>query len=301
MKALITGAQGFVGQYLAQELCDYDVVTTDVAGADIALDLRDKSAVMDMMRAQRPDCIFHLAGLSSVARSWSNPRETLDVNVGGTLNLLDAMREICPEARVLVVGSSEQYGRIKNDLVTEEHPQQPESPYAISKKTQEEYALLYHRAYGLEVVATRSFNHTGPMQQLGFVAPDFARRVLDARRSGGSVRVGNLSARRDFSDVRDVVHAYRLLMERGRSGEAYNVGSGEAREVRSILDTMIDCAGVAIEVQIDPDLLRPVDVPTICADIGKLRADTGFMPRMAWEQTLRDTFAYWEESLKKEV
>lgn len=297
VKALITGVNGFVGRYLLAELFEngYDVTGIDIAGA-CSVDLLDAQAVKTVIAAEKPDAVFHLAGISSVGMSWEQPQATVDVNVIGTLNLLEALREQGGEPRVLIVGSSDEYGKVKPEdcPIKETLPVRPINPYAISKLAQEQFALLYAKAYGMRIILTRSFNHTGPGQRQGFVVPDFCSRIVEIERGANrDMGVGNLSARRDFSDVRDVVHAYRLLLEKGRSGEIYNVGSGMAYEVGEILTRLASMSEVNVNIFMDKAKVRPVELPLIMGDISKLKKDTGFEPVHNIADTLKNTLEYW--------
>jgi GDP-D-mannose dehydratase len=300
MKALITGFGGFVGGHLSQELRNYEyqVYGTDIIKADniLTADLLNFQSVRELLKSIKPDCIFHLAGISSVGLSWKEPQFTFEVNVKGSLNLLEAIRMEVPECRVLIVGSSDEYGRVreKDCPIKESLILNPVNPYAISKKTQEEMALLYSKAYKMDIICTRSFNHSGLKQPKGFVIPDFASQIAGIENGDEPIiRVGNLAAKRDFSDVRDVVRAYRLLVEKGRSGQTYNVGSGQAIQISEILDLLIGMSTKNIKVIEDLEKYRPIDLPIIQSNIDKLRKDTGFEPSYKITQTLQDTLDYW--------
>ncbi|GHV08638.1 GDP-mannose 4,6-dehydratase [Clostridia bacterium] len=294
-RALITGGGGFVGRHLRNELeaSGYTVFGIDrIADSynDI-IDLLDKSALADYVRAKKPDVIFHLAAQSSVALSWTNPADTFNLNVCATINLLDAVKSERPHSSVVIVGTSSQYDA-KLGKIIETDPQNPQDPYGISKKAQEEMARLYAKAYNLRVCMTRSFNHIGPGQRRGFLVPDLCAGIK-ARK----LKVGNLEAIRDFTDVRDVVRAYRLLAEQGKSGEAYNVGSGKGLKISEILQMLISLAGCEIKIEQDEAKLRPLDNPIAVCDNTKLRETTGWTPEISLEQSLRDSFS--EISLDK--
>jgi GDP-4-dehydro-6-deoxy-D-mannose reductase len=298
MKALITGINGFVGGYLLAELFEngYDVTGLDIKGGDQAVDLLDKDAVGKEIGKAKPDVIFHLAGMSSVGASWEQPQRFVDVNVKGTINLLEAVRAVKPDIRVLIVGSSDEYGKVRPEdcPIKETLPVRPVNPYAISKLAQENFAVLYARAYDMQIVLTRSFNHTGPGQRRGFVIPDFCERIVKIERGADrNMGVGNLGARRDFSDVRDVVRAYRVLIERGRAGEVYNVGAGSAYDIGELLTRLTSMSEANINVYADKAKMRPVELPLIQSDISRLAADTGYKPRYDIMDTLRDTLEYW--------
>lgn len=307
MKALITGINGFVGFYLKDELekngytvCGMDIV----GGGDVHYaDLTDYRSVRDALESAQPGCVFHLAGQSSAGLSWSNPQMTFDVNVTGSLNLLEAVREADASIPILMIGSSDEYGKVgeKDCPLKETFVPRPANPYAISKLAQEELCKLYVEAYGMHIVMTRSFNHTGPRQKKGFVIPDFCSRIVEMEQTGRHImNVGNLSAKRDFSDVRDIVRAYRLLMERGSAGEIYNVGSGKAYQIRELLEMLVDMSGVEIEIYQDPEKMRPIDLPLIQSDIGKLAERTGYEPEYDIRQTLEGTLHYWRAGRENE-
>ena len=290
MKALITGAGGFVGNHLAAHLHESgdDVHLTDRSSD--GLDITDAPSLLELLRRVRPEVVYHLAGASDVGGSWSTPQATFRANAEGTLNVLSAAAEAGVE-RVLAVSSADVYGKVgTGDLpITEDLPMRPVSPYAASKASADHVALQANLGYGQHVVRARPFNHLGPGQSDRFVAPALAGRIAANERSGESkVKVGNLSPQRDFTDVRDVVCAYRLLVERGRAGEVYNVCSGRAIAVQTLADQFIEMATVPMELVIDPELERPVDIPVLLGDSTRIRTDTGWEPRIPLEVTLRD-------------
>lgn len=300
MKALITGSSGFVGKYLAQELLKNGIepVGADLFGADINIDILKKDEVKDMIKDIMPDYIFHLAGISSVALSWKEPQKTMEVNINGALNILDGARASGKDIKCLMVGSSDEYGKVApcDCPIKEETPLRPVNPYAISKKAQEELASLYAKAYGMHIVMTRSFNHTGAGQGKGFVMPDFASQISKLKKGEEyNMSVGNLEAQRDFSDVRDVVRAYRLLAQKGKSGEVYNVGSGNAYAVEDILKKMISFSEADIKITVDPEKFRPIELPVIKSDISKLKKDTGFEIMYSIDDTVKAVFDYWKD------
>src|SRR5579884_4543225 len=280
MRALVTGASGFVAGWLIRHLRDSGDA---VVGIDESIDIGDGDALRRAVTDAAPEAIYHLAAFTHVGRSWEEPREVFRVNAVGTLELLLAARECPRPPKVLLVGSAEVYGVVKPDQlpVTEESPLMPVSPYAASKVAAEYLGVQAHLGYGLPVIRVRAFNHIGPGQHPGFVVPAFARRIVEAVAQGRrSLSVGNLSARRDFTDVRDVVRAYRLLVERGEPGEAYNVCSGRDVSIEEVARRMLDLAGADLELVPDPELQRPVDVPVLLGDPGKLRAATGWEPEI---------------------
>lgn len=318
MRSLITGAGGFVGAHLARELAaaGHEVIATDVVEPsglpdDIPrrrCDLLDGGAVKALVADVRPDCVFHLAAQSSAARSFEAPRATLETNVFGTLNLLESVRSLpyaCPGAktrsgkvRLLSVGSSEEYGRRPRGAMPlgEESPIEPVSPYAVSKAAQTMLALQYERAFGMDVVAVRSFGHTGPGQTVRFVLPAFARQCAEIRAGKREpvVKVGTLDVVRDFLDVRDVVRAYRLLAEEAIEPGPYNVCSGEGLPLRDALDFLISACGVAVRIEEDPALVRPADIPALVGDNARLRRACAWRREHSTEDMLGALFEYWE-------
>ena len=287
-----------MGIYLAQELekFGHTVVKTDLAGAEYKIDLLDKERVKKGIEEISPDGIIHLAGQSSVGLSWKNPQLTMNINVCGTLNILDAVRESGKDIRIVVIGSSDEYGKVafEDCPIKETQPLAPVNPYAVSKCTQETMALLYAKAYGMDIVFTRSFSHSGPGQKKGFVVPDFCSEVAATKFGEKNiVKVGNLRAKREIADVRDVVRAYRLILEKGKNGEIYNVGCGKAYVIADILDMVIGLSQNEIKVVCDKSKMRPIDLPLIQGDISKLCKETGYCPRYSIEETIADTYKYW--------
>lgn len=307
-KALIIGAAGFVGNYLIdhiQKNCIWSIVVTKMpqekiekTGIEIRdLNILEPERIKELLEDVRPDYIFHLAAQSSVGLSWKNPGLTVDVNIKGSLNVLDAIRDLDYQPRVLLIGSGEEYGYVKPGEVPipEDNVLRPGNVYAATKACQNMLGKIYSQAYGMDVMMVRAFNHVGPSQAPLFVVADFCKQAAEIEKGLREpvIHVGNLSARRDFSDVRDVVRAYTLLMEHGAAGETYNVGSGKAIAIREILDMILAQAKVPIEVQVDQARLRPVDVPVIEADVSKLEACTGWKREIPLEQTIGETLEYW--------
>ncbi len=313
MRALITGGSGFVGRYLqaALEQAGWQVFITGLEpeGPEKAdsfrhLNLLEPEETGRLLRELQPDAIFHLAAQSSVAVAWKEPARTVDVNVKGAVDLLEAIRQQGePFPRTLLIGSGEEYGHIRPEEtpVREENVLRPGNLYAATKAAQNLIGNIYARAYQMPVVLVRPFNHIGPGQRPGFVVADFCKQIAEAEEGLREpvMRVGNLGARRDFTDVRDVVYAYRLLAERGRPGETYNVGSGRALVIRELLRLLLSMARKEIRVETDPAKFRPVDLPVMEADIRKLQADTGWTPQIPLEQTLKETLDAWREQVKK--
>ena len=300
-RALIFGVNGFVGAHLARELASrgYEVCGSDLkegcalpeVGRYASCDLADSEGVAKVVADAKPDYIVNLAAISSVGQSWRMPALTMRVNVEGALNVMEAARALETMPRVLLVGSSEEYAP-KDGPLNEDDLTVSNNPYGISKATQERFAALYAERYGLEVCLTRSFNHTGPGQNPNFVLPSWCRQAAAIERSGkpGKMTVGNLKVARDFSDVRDVVRAYRLILEGGRAGEAYNVGSGRALPLGELLEAVTGFCSQDIEVEIDPELIRPTDTPCICCDASKLRNELGWVPERTIEDTLKEIY-----------
>jgi GDP-4-dehydro-6-deoxy-D-mannose reductase len=287
VKAFVTGASGFVGPYLCAHLraCGDEVL---VPGDEAAFDVTDRDTVVRVIEHMRPEVVYHLAARSDVAASWRDPEATLRVNVLGTQHVLDATRA-AGVRRVLVVGSAEEYGRVDpaDVPIHERVPLRPLTPYGASKVAASFVTLQAWLGSGLETVRVRPFNHTGPGQAPAFFVPGFARRIAEAERAGeAAVVAGNLDAVRDVSDVRDVVRAYRLLMERGEPGEVYNVCRGTGLPIAEIARCLLDRATRPLRLDIDPALLRPADVPVLVGDPAKLRAATGFEPEFDLEETL---------------
>jgi GDP-4-dehydro-6-deoxy-D-mannose reductase len=304
VKALVTGSLGFVGHYLRGELehNGYEVIGIDVREAEntICCDLLDMEQTEKAITPVHPDILIHLAGQADVGRSWRIPQKTVEINVLAAVNLMEAVRAVCPEARMVLVGSSDEYGQLgaAGQNVTEETPVKPMSPYAVSKLAQEQMAQVYARAYGLHICMTRSFNHCGAGQREGFLIPDFASGVARVEKGlQPAMKVGNLESRRDFTHVRDVVRAYRLIAEGGRPGEIYNVGSGMTHSAQEILDKLCAMALCPIPVERDPARMRPSDTPVICCNHDKLTKDTGWEPQIGLDVILAETLAEWRGKL----
>lgn len=298
-KALITGSRGFVGGYLRAELeaNGYEVVGIDVCAGEktVQADLMNCEQMKNVVEKVQPDAVFHLAGQANVARSWQIPQQTVEINVVGAINLLEAVKAFKPDTRVVLVGSSDQYGVLGDAgrLVKETTPTNPQTPYAVSKQAQEEMASVYARAYGMNICMTRSFNHGGAGQKEGFIIPDFASGIVHIEKGlADCLRVGNLTARRDFTHVKDVVRAYRLIAEKGYAGEIYNVGSGVTYSAQEILDKLCAMASCPIRVEQDPAKMRPSDTPVICCDHSKLTEHTGWKPEYQVQDLLKETIEF---------
>ncbi len=320
--AWVTGCFGFAGRHLTAELNRRGtrVIAIDRPGKEppawlaqaqaepLELDLLDAQAVVAQLHRSAPSQVYHLAALSSAAESFQSPGATLRVNVEGTAGLLEGLRAHAlssPPPRLLAVGSCEEYGT-PDDLgerpIAEDHPLRPASPYAVSKAAQTLLCLQYHRAYGLPVVCTRSFTHTGPGQSDRFVFSSFARQVAELEvqppQAGGRIRVGNLEAVRDVSDVRDVVRAYVELLDLAEAGTVVNVCSGRGLRIREGLELLLRRAARPIPVEMDPTRLRPLDVPVFVGNAARLRSILGWIPQIPIERTLDDLLASWRQQLR---
>ena len=312
MRLLVTGAGGFVGGHLL-ELLRREEPKTRVHGVVsprgslpraaakgvrfVEADLDDPAAAAAVVEEARPDAVVHLAGQSSVQQSWLDPGGTLRTNVLGVVHVLDAVRRLGLKPAVLVVGSAEEYGSVPEaELpIRETAPLRPASPYAVSKAAQAALALLYGPAGGMRVVLTRTFHHTGPGRGEAFAESSFARQIAEIERAlrPPVIEVGNLDAVRDFTDVRDVVRAYRLLLDKGEAGGVYNVCSGRRRRIREVLDVLLGLSAAKVDVRVDPGRLRPSDVPAQVGDPARLRQATGWEPRIPLEQSLADLLEDW--------
>ena len=322
MRFFITGISGFVGTHLTARLLDGGHEVFGVAREEGSLaelhrrygerfpasavelcDIRDRQRLRAGLDRAIPDGVFHLAGLAFVPESFARPDLAYEVNFLGAVELMSAVRELAPRARVVLVTSGEIYGRIdpSADLpMAETLPLRPLSPYSVAKAAADLAGFQFHASLGLDVVRARPFNHTGPGQAPQFVCSEFARAIAAAENGSGprALRVGNLDVERDFSDVRDVVRAYLALFERGVGGEAYNVGSGVPTRVGEILDTLRGLCAVAVDVQTDPTKLRSREVPRIVASVAKIRTTTGWRPEIQMRQTLTDLLDDWRARLR---
>ena len=322
MRVLITGITGFVGSHLADYILK-DHPEVEVFGLRhwrsrlenvehmehrvklIEADLKDESSVTRALEESKPDRIFHLAAHSYVPTSWRMPTEVIINNVGGQATLFEAVRRTCPRAKIQIAGSSEEYGLVKeNEIpIKETNPLRPLSTYGVSKVAQDLLGWQYYKSYGMRIVRTRAFNHTGPRRGEVFVCSAFAKQVAEIERgvhksfnrstSRPVITVGNLEAVRDFTDVRDVVRAYWLALEKGKSGEVYNIGSQRYVSMQQVLDMLLDISGALVEVAVDPEQLRPSDVPILVCDYSKFAKRTGWKPEIEFRETLAALLGYW--------
>ncbi|MCS7191545.1 MAG: GDP-mannose 4,6-dehydratase [Armatimonadetes bacterium] len=320
MRVLITGITGFVGSHLAELALNKGV---EVFGTYrwrsrldniqhlltqirlIECDLRDAISVRNAVKEVKPDWIFHLAAQSFVPTSWTAPADTMHINVIGTINLFEAVRQLDLESRILNAGSSEEYGlQFENELpIKETNLLRPLSPYAVSKVAQDLLGWQYHRSYKMFIVRTRAFNHSGPRRPEAFVDSGFAWQIarIEAGLQEPVIYVGNLEAKRDFTDVRDIVQAYWLALEKGEPGEVYNICSGKTWSIEEVLKMLLSMAKVKVEIRQDPARMRPSDVPVLLGDNTKFRRQTGWEPQIPYEQTLNDMLNYWRARLKSSI
>ncbi|HVZ58509.1 MAG TPA: GDP-mannose 4,6-dehydratase [Patescibacteria group bacterium] len=316
-KVLITGITGFAGQYLAEFLVKRDD-TAEIHGTyhseegkkrlgelqeKIILhqcDLTQKNDIDAIIQQVQPQEIYHLAAQTSPGESIKDPAMTLTTNTLSELYLLEALKtQELSQTRILVVSTSEIYGAVRpEDLpIDEDTPLRPTTPYAVSKITQDFLALQYFLSHKMQIIRVRPFNHTGPRQQPKFVLPMFAKQIaeIDKGIKEPVMKVGNLKARKDFTDVRDVVRAYFFLMEKGLPGEVYNIGSGKSVEIQEMLDTLLSFTNKKIKIEVDPGLYRPIDTPDVVCDFTKLQNLTSWKPEIPLETTLKDTLEYFKK------
>ena len=304
---LVTGAAGFAGSHLIEHLTGGARIVAWSRSAERPpapstrtawqqVDLLDRDRVRQAIRDLRPSHVYHCAGAPHVARSWHDTAEPLAKNALTTHYLLDALRRADVACRVLLPGSATVYAASASPL-HEERPLAPASPYAFSKLAQEQLGLRARREDGIDVIVTRSFNHTGPRQSADFAAPGMARQIARLERGAAepAIKVGNLDAERDLTDVRDIVRAYALLMERGTPGTVYNVASGVGRPMRAVLDALVARARVPVRIEIDPSRLRPNDNAVLVGDATRLRHATGWSPEVSFDRMLDDLLDYWRQ------
>jgi GDP-4-dehydro-6-deoxy-D-mannose reductase len=312
MKVLITGIAGFVGSHLAELLLKKGEEVFGICLPDESLenirhikkdvhltgcDITNFDRLSSVVRKINPNEVYHLAAFSAVGKSFSQPLKVIETNVRGTLYLLEILRNSRKKPRIVIVGSSDMYGVVKpKDIpISEERPLLPVSPYGSSKAACDLLAYQFFKSYGLLTVRARAFNHAGPRQGLGFVVPDFASQIakIEAGILPSVMSVGSLSSRRDISDVRDIVRAYRLLMKKGKAGEAYNVCGGNARSIKSALKILISLSKKKIRERTDERKSRPAEIPVLAGDNSRIRRTTGWRPKISIQTTLEDTLNYW--------
>jgi len=319
MRILITGITGFIGSHLAKYCLQkpnvkvYGTILSHHLGDELQRieNIKDKIELMEcnltnrvgvvrVLEKAKPDKIFHLAAQSFVPTSWKSPEDTLYNNIISELNVLEVVKELKLDPVIVIAGSSEEYGLVyENELpVKETNPLRPLSPYAVSKIAQEKLAFQYHHSYGLKIVLTRFFNTEGPGRGQDFVTSNFAKQIAEIEKGKRKpvIWVGNLEAKRDFSDVRDMVKAYWLASEKCKFGEPYNVCSEKTRSIKSVLELLLSFSKVKnIEIKQDPERMRPSDVPILLGDCSKFKKETGWKPEIPFEKTMLDLLNYWRE------
>lgn len=302
MRTMITGSRGFIGSHLSTELekNGYEVIKCDLVEGDgsIAMDIMSQAQIQSVLEKYKPDIIINMAGQANVGLSWKKPQLTVQLNTVGLINILEAVRVVNPKIRVLAVGSSDEYGSLKESgaNVTEDIPVKPITPYAISKRAQELFAQFYVCSYGMDICMIRLFNLGGAGQTKGYMISDFASGIAEVETGKKDVMsVGNLVGARDFTHVKDACRAVRLIAEKGHAGEVYNICSGVTYTVQEVLDKLIALAKTEIKVVQDPARMRPSDTPVVCGNHNKLTAHTGWNPELNIDEILKDALDYWRE------
>lgn len=318
MNVLITGITGFAGSHLADYILSNhrdarifgmirwrsrmeNILHIQDRVRLVEADLKDLTSIKKCLAEVQPDRIFHLAAQSFVPTSWKCPAETFAINAIGQINLFEAVLSLGQSPKIQIAGSSEEYGHVNSDEIPmkETNPLRPLSPYAVSKVAQDMLGWQYFRSYGLKVVRTRGFNHTGPRRGEVFICSNFAKQIVEIEKKKRKpvIHVGNLEAKRDFTDVRDMVRAYWLSLEKGEEGEVYNLGTGKTYSMKEILDMLLTLSGVDVKIEVDPERLRPSDVPVLLSDSSKFKRLTGWEPRISLKQSLQDLLEFWRERI----
>lgn len=316
MRVLITGITGFAGSHLADYILENhpdvkvcgivrwrsrmeNIVHIQDKIEPVEADIKDIVSLTKCLSVTKPDFIFHLAAQSYVPASWKLPKETFAINAIGQINLFEAVLSLELSPKIQVAGSSEEYGLVNPDELPmkETNPLRPLSPYAVSKVAQDLLGWQYFKSYGLRIVRTRGFNHTGPRRGEVFICSNFAKQIVEIEKGKREpvIYVGNLEAKRDFTDVRDTVRAYWLSLEKGEEGEVYNIGTGKTYSMKEVLDMLLSLSKVNVKVEVDKSRLRPSDVPILFPDCTKFRERTGWEPKIPFKQSLEDLLNYWRE------
>ncbi len=302
MKALITGSNGFIGSHLSTEFekNGYEVIKSDLTegGGNIAMDIMNPAVIQSVLEKYKPDVIINMAGQANVGLSWKKPQLTVQLNTVGLINILESVKAVNSEIRVIAIGSSDEYGSLKESgsNVTEDIPVKPVTPYAISKQAQELFAQLYVQSYGMDICMIRLFNLGGAGQSKGYMISDFSSGIAEVELGKKDVMsVGNLESARDYTHVKDACRAVRLIVEKGHVGEVYNICSGTTHTVQEVLDKLIAMAKTEIKVVQDPARMRPSDTPVVCGNHDKLTAHTGWQPKYGIDEILKDALTYWRE------
>ena len=315
MRILITGIAGFAGSHLAEYALNQGARVYGIEFPGKSLDnlfqIKDKvkvhfcnlnnaKKVFSIIKAVKPNKIFHLAAQSSVSRSWDSAKETIENNIFGQFNILESVKQLKLDCTILVIGSAEEYGNCGSKRIKETEPLKPGSPYALSKVAQDYMALQYCLNYGIKTIRVRSFNHIGPRQSESFAISNFAKQIalIESGKQSPVIKVGNLNAIRDFSDVRDVVRAYWLATEKCKSGEVYNICSAKGYKIKEVLDMLIRLSSNKVRIKKDPKRMRPSDTPVLIGDNSKFSKQTGWKPKEKFEQTLSDLLNYWRETIR---
>lgn len=300
MKILITGSRGFIGSHLSAEFeaNGHEVIKCDLVEANgiVAMNIMDQEMIQNVLEMHQPDVLINMAGQANVGLSWKKPQFTVELNTIGLINILEAVRTVNPRVRVIAVGSSDEYGSLRDvgANVTEDVPVRPITPYAISKQAQELFAQLYVNSYGMDICMVRLFNLGGAGQMKGYMIADFASGVADVEAGRSEyMSVGNLSSARDFTHVKDACKAVRMITEKGHKGEVYNICSGITHTAQEVLDKLIEMSKSEVRVVQDPARMRPSDTPVVCGNHDKLTNHTGWIPELSLDQMLEDALNYW--------
>ena len=308
MKVLITGSEGFVGKHLVREFISngHEVIRCDIRGSEgfVPIDITNPEQVKSVLDGFRPDALINLAGQANVGLSWSKPQLTFSLNTIGLINVLEAVKAVNPGIRVITVGSSDEYGPLgtRGENVTEDYPLNPITPYAVSKVAQENLAKIYNSAFGMNICMVRMFNIGGAGQAKGFLISDFASGIAEIEVGRKEhLSVGNLESARDFTHIKDACRAYRLIAEKGHTGEVYNICSGITHTAKEVLDGLIRLSSTDIRIKTDPTRMRPSDTPVIRGNNDKLKAHTGWIPELDVGDILKDSLSYWRENIHRGI